>query len=150
MRDKFNFDEVIKKLKAVKSTVPALLANDTKNYFVKSFNSESWDGKKWKQVDRRVPGTKSYKSSKKSARTSHILVRSGRLRRAVANSLKSATFEKIQFEVNVPYAQVHNDGLRAGRGAGFMMPRRRFMGDTKELRRLQRKRLNDEIKKAFK
>jgi phage gpG-like protein len=26
------------------------------------------------------------------------------------------------------YAKVHNEGLRAGRGAGFTMPRRQFMG----------------------
>jgi phage gpG-like protein len=33
----------------------------------------------------------------------------------------------------VPYARVHNEGLRAGRGRGFQMPRRQFIGESKEL-----------------
>jgi phage gpG-like protein len=32
------------------------------------------------------------------------------------------------------YANVHNEGLRAGRGKGFVMPKRQFVGDSKELR----------------
>jgi phage gpG-like protein len=31
----------------------------------------------------------------------------------------------------VSYAEVHNAGLRAGRGKGFVMPKRRFIGDHK-------------------
>ena len=34
----------------------------------------------------------------------------------------------------VPYAEVHNTGGRAGRGRGFQMPRRQYMGDAEELR----------------
>lgn len=34
---------------------------------------------------------------------------------------------------SVPYAAVHNDGLRAGRGKGFQMPRRQFIGESQEL-----------------
>ena len=33
----------------------------------------------------------------------------------------------------VPYAAVHNEGLRAGRGSGFTMPKRQFIGESKEL-----------------
>ena len=32
-----------------------------------------------------------------------------------------------------PYAAVHNEGLRAGRGKGFTMPKRQFIGESKEL-----------------
>lgn len=31
-------------------------------------------------------------------------------------------------------AEVHNTGGRAGRGRGFQMPRRQYMGDAEELR----------------
>ena len=30
----------------------------------------------------------------------------------------------------VPYAIVHNEGLRAGRGKGFKMPKRQFIGES--------------------
>lgn len=33
------------------------------------------------------------------------------------------------------YASVHNFGLRAGRGKGFIMPKRQFMGESKVLNR---------------
>jgi phage gpG-like protein len=34
-----------------------------------------------------------------------------------------------------PYGRVHNEGLRAGRGTGFQMPKRQFIGDHPELRK---------------
>ena len=35
-----------------------------------------------------------------------------------------------------PYGRVHNEGLRAGRGSGFIMPKRQFMGESEELNAL--------------
>ena len=144
MANKFNFDRVIANLERVKNDVPKLLANETKNYFVKeSFNKQEWNGVKWKDVKRR---DKEGSSSNNSA----ILVQSGKLRRAVVNSLQSATFNKIHFEVkDVPYAQVHNEGLRAGRGAGFQMPKRQFMGQTKKLSEIQRAVIDKAINKIW-
>ena len=39
----------------------------------------------------------------------------------------------VVIENKVPYAAVHNEGLRAGRGKGFQMPQRQFIGDSQEL-----------------
>lgn len=39
----------------------------------------------------------------------------------------------VVIETKVPYAAVHNEGLKAGRGKGFQMPRRQFIGESKEL-----------------
>lgn len=41
--------------------------------------------------------------------------------------------DEVVIENRVPYAAVHNEGLRAGRGKGFQMPRRQFIGESKEL-----------------
>ena len=62
-------------------------------------------------------------------------MQSGRLRRDVANSLKQANFDKIIFRVQSPYAQIHNEGLM-GKAFGkypFKMPKRQFIGQTREL-----------------
>ncbi len=48
-----------------------------------------------------------------------------------------------------PYAEVHNEGLHAGRGAGFTMPRRQFIGDSKELTEKTDKILDDEFFKIL-
>lgn len=144
MADSFNFDRILRNLEKVKTFLPKTLANDTKNYFVRdNFNKQEWNGVKWKDVKRR---DKKGSSSNSSA----ILVQSGTLRRAVVNSLQSATFNKIHFEVkDVPYAQVHNEGLRAGRGAGFQMPKRQFMGQTNKLTRIQRGVIDKTIDKIW-
>lgn len=63
-----------------------------------------------------------------------ILNKTGRLK----NSLRYRTYTRvssIRVDVftNVPYAAVHNFGLRAGRGKGFKMPKRQFLGYSKVL-----------------
>ena len=140
MASDFNFDRVLQNFNRLKKTMPIKVANVTKNYFVKSFTDQSFDGQAWQEVQRRISGTKANKYAKPASKTRSILVQSGKLRRAVSTSLRLATFDKIQFLIDggsIPYASVHNDGGRAGRGAGFQMPKRRFIGDTKELRKKQ-------------
>jgi len=152
MSDRFNFDKVLRNLNRVKNDLPQLLSKDTLRYFVDSFNREEWDGKKWKEVQRRTPGTSAYKYPAKKGlqrRTAHILVgsgygkRGGTLRRALATSTQTATFQKISFHVrDVNYAKYHNDG--EGR-----MPMRRFMGQTRALTAMQTSRITRTINKIW-
>jgi len=37
---------------------------------------------------------------------------------------------EIWFRSLAEYAKVHNEGLRAGRGKGFVMPKRQFIGKS--------------------
>ena len=41
--DKFNFDQIIKKLEQAKSSLPKVLANDTKKFFLSSWQKQGWD-----------------------------------------------------------------------------------------------------------
>jgi len=145
MANSFNFDRVIANVAKLKQTLPKIVANETKNYFLKSFETSSFGGKAWKE-----PKRKQMKGS--SRNQSKTLVQSGALRRAVAQSLVSATFERIMFKVDgtvVPYAIVHNEGLRAGRGAGFQMPKRQYMGQTNELSNIQIRTIINQIDKVW-
>ena len=144
MAERFNFQRVIANMDRIKTTLPRVLANETKNYFVGEFNKQQWDGKRWLDPKRKQKTTGS--SRNKSA----TLVQSGTLRRAVINSLQQATFKLIHFEVkDVAYAKVHNEGLRAGRGIGFQMPKRQFMGQTKKLGEIQRRVIDKTIDKIW-
>ena len=49
-------------------------------------------------------------------------------------SYKAAPYRATVY-TNVHYADVHNEGLRAGRGRGFLMPKRTFIGPSKALDR---------------
>jgi phage gpG-like protein len=50
---------------------------------------------------------------------------------------------------NVEYANVHNAGLRSGRGKGFRMPKRQFMGKSAELDKLVQKTIEKELTKIL-
>ena len=50
----------------------------------------------------------------------------------------------------VPYAAVHNEGLRAGRGKGFVMPKRQFIGPSAELDNKVLKKIDSELRNLFK
>ena len=73
MADSFNFQRVIANMDRVKTTLPKVLANETKNYFiVENFNKQQWDGKPWEEVERRKEGTKAYKYATPANRTRQI------------------------------------------------------------------------------
>ncbi len=113
MTNDFNFDRVLQNFNKIKKTIPVKVANATKNYFVKSFTDQSFDGQAWQEVQRRISGTKANKYAKPASKTRAILVQSGKLRRAVSTSLRLATFDKIEFLIDggtIPYAKVHNEG----------------------------------------
>ena len=109
----FNFDKVRRNFERFKTDIPLVAANTAQNYFVKTFTDQGFDGGSWKEVNRRIPGTSAYKYPKTrdlGRRTSPILVRTGRLRRAVSNSIKTATWDRIQLIVEAPGAKALNEG----------------------------------------
>jgi phage gpG-like protein len=46
---------------------------------------------------------------------------------------------------SVEYAAVHNEGLRAGRGKGFKMPKRQFIGESAELNKMVQQTIEKEL-----
>lgn len=135
---KFKFEAIIKSVKTEKNVLARIIANDIKNYYVASFTKQSWNGKKWEEVQRRIKGTKEYKYPKTrglSRRTKPILIGRAILRRAVAGSIKQATFNRITWNVSLPYAEVQNNG-------GKHIAARKYMGWNKDTDRI----VKDDIK----
>lgn len=111
-------------MEAAKKTLPPVLGNQAVRFFTQSFTNQGFtDGSltKWKgRKDDARPGRA-------------ILVKSGNLKRAVSGSLKQATWNLIKLIVDssaIPYARRHNEGLDD-------MPKRQFMGPSKELQKQQ-------------
>jgi len=66
------------------------------------------------------------------------------------DSIKSSKDGKrVIFSTNKVYAKVHNEGGRAGRGKGFIMPKRQFMGRSAALDRKIEKKINRYIDKLI-
>lgn len=103
MANKFGFARVRKNVAQLKKTLPTLLANQAQTFFVDSWKKQGWDDG---TVDRWPKRQDTGKKSQGRA----ILVKSGKLRRAVGQSIRLKSFEKIQLVVALPYAAVHNDG----------------------------------------
>lgn len=57
---------------------------------------------------------------------------------------------KVTITVDKPYAQVHNDGLQAGRPPGFTMPQRQFIGPSEKLEEKIHAKFDKEIDKLIK
>jgi phage gpG-like protein len=150
-KDRFKFDVIGEDLKKGSTAMMREIAMAQKNYFVASFKRQDWDGEKWQEVQRRIKGTKPYEYPKKKGlkrRSRPILVGRGSLRRAVNSSLKSVTPNRVRFEVDLPYAAIHNEGLRMKNGG--LMPKRQFMGLTEVLNKTNKKIIQKYVDKAFK
>ena len=142
MADKFNFSRVLSNMQKVKSDLPVLLANQAQNYFAKSFKStvnQGFDGVAWK----------ARKKETKKTEGKPILVSTGTLRRSVQNSIREKSFNNIRLVVNTAKGKGENYAKYINEGTD-KMPQRKFMGDSKELRKEQRKLITNTIDKIWK
>jgi phage gpG-like protein len=153
---KFGFDKVLRNMQEVKKQLPTVLANQAQTFFTHSFDKQGFEEGKdpWQEVKRRQEGTSEYKYPKYKGlgrRTKAILSGSGRLKRAVASSVRQATWDLIRLIVDVPYADIHNkggEGKAFGKHA-FKMPKREFMGDSSILRKMQKDKIKQVIDKIW-
>lgn len=121
------------------------IKNEALKHFQKAFKDEGFTDKSfwhWKPVK--------LEYRKREYRNKKILENTGRLKRGLktfSNSTQNGF--TIRFENKVPYAAVHNEGLRAGRGSGFKMPKRMFIGFSHVLNRKLINIFNKRIRKIF-
>ena len=148
-KNKFEFDKVFDKLQKMKPKLTQEIAAIAQSSFVKNFNDESFFGKKWQQVQRRIEGKKAYKYQKTkmlSRRVKPILVGRGNLKREVNSSIKETSWDLIRLGVDVSsynkggynYAAAQNEGTAN-------IPQREFMGNSPILE----KKIKDKIKKSI-
>ena len=119
-------------------TLPILVANEAKNFFVDSFRKQGFEDTGLKKWQRR--------KSRRNDKGRSILVDTGDLRRSIR--IKSASMNRILITSDLPYSAVHNYGKRAGRGKGFKMLQRQFMGKSVKLNGIIEKLIKKQINKA--
>lgn len=127
--------------------------------FKRNFQTESFDGKKWPEVQRRIGGhpANTYAAKHHPARTTRPILtgdtgdlgRSIEIKRVGGGSATVWTAPSA-FSSKRPYGAVHNEGLKAGRGGGFIMPKRQFMGKTDRLDKRVLKELEKQLGKILK
>jgi phage gpG-like protein len=131
MANKFNFGQIANKFKSLDLSLD--MANTAKNDFLDNFKKESFEGKPWKKR----------KSDKQAGRK--LLVKTGRLRRDVSNSVaeghKNSNLSYTLI-VNNPYAAFNNEGTNK-------MPQRQFVGMTSELNKKLLMKINQRVIKIW-
>lgn len=131
------------KMKLQTKAILAVAANEAVNHFKANFKVGGF-------VDRSVEKWKKRKGNKDPGRGVLIGKGSGRLKRSIKRSSLSATRTVIGVS-GTPnkYASVHNFGLRSGRGRGFTMPQRKFMGESQVLNKKISRLIKRRIKKIL-
>jgi len=141
--------------KAMEKTIPEKVANKAVLHFKKSFQNEGFtdsDLEKWKEVQRRIPGTKTYNAVvKKHQRDTSRGILTGRTAN-LGRSIK-ATHEpgKVTVFSDVPYAAAHNEGTtNAGRNRNVTIPKRQFIGKSETLEKEIERVIVDELDNILK
>jgi phage gpG-like protein len=127
-----DFIEKIKKMQHFLNTqVFEVVGNEAVSHYKKSFQNEGFTDrnlKKWKEVKRRI----NPRNPAAAAATRPILTgRSGELGDSI--KWRRGGGRRVIISSDKVYARVHNEGLRAGRGKGFKMPKRQIIGKSAEL-----------------
>ena len=138
--------------------VPTIIGRTAVSFFKRTFQKEAWDRQHWPEVKRRTPGTPEFRQAARHhparKRRKILTGDTGDLARSIevehADPHQVTIFTNpAAFKSRAPYGRVHNEGLRAGRGSGFIMPKRQFMGHSRQLDRLISHAIETKLKKIL-
>lgn len=122
--NKLGLGKKLQQLRTTMFVLPRILATEGVNFSKESWRRQGWQDTSFSKWKKRKPGQK-----RNEGRA--ILVDSGDLRKSVR--IIGTSPGKARYGSDLVYAPVHNFGLRAGRGKGFKMPKRQFVGQSKAL-----------------
>ena len=110
--------------------------------FKDNFQKESFFGRAWKEVKRRLQGVKGAAGRRKI-----LTGPTGNLGRSIQATPRDGS---VTIHSDLPYASAHNDGTsNAGRSHNVRIPQRQFIGESPELTDALEKKIEQEINKAL-
>ena len=113
------------------------------NFKHQGFEEKTGQYKKWQKKKGRKKGDSTI-SPKKPTLIGEK--RGGAMRRSWQGTSSDT---QAEFTSQLPYTEVHNDGLRAGRPPGFDMPQRQMIGDSEALNARIEKKLDETAQNIF-
>jgi phage gpG-like protein len=120
---------------AMREDLLHISANKAAEMFANNFKEGSFFGDSWADLSEATVKRRKFPDAK-------ILVQTGILSDSIKTRVEG---NKAIVESDTVYGKVHNEGLRAGRGKGFRMPKRQFIGNHDDVE----KAIEDEIKKRL-
>lgn len=132
--------------------LPVKVGNLAVRLFKRNFQREGFFGRRWREVKRRIPGTKAYKQAARHhpAQTKRRILTGGTGN--LGRSIQADPHEgSVTIHSDLDYAAAHNEGTRtAGRSHNVRIPKRQFIGDSPELEKAVEELVAKEIDKLFK
>lgn len=122
---------------------PRIMGKEAVDHFKGNFTRQNFDGQRWREVKRRMPPAQKGVAGRRKILHGETL--------ELMNSIAfyPGVRKAVIFSDKV-YAGVHNEGLRAGRGKGFKMPKRQFMGPSVRLNKKVLKRFEKDLNNILK
>lgn len=123
--------EIRKRIPEILKRLPGIAKVEGLNFIHDNFDKEGFENKPGsvKKWDKRKKETG---KGKKKRAGRQVLIDKGKLRRSWDQET-TAKGTAVEFTSSMPYAEAHNDGLKAGRPPGFTMPERKMIGDSEAL-----------------
>lgn len=116
--NRFNFDKKFKEFQKLKRDAPRLVGNIALNFFLKSFDDESFSNQSAGSDPWQARKTKTKRD--RTAGRRNLLVQSGALRGSL--QVRRANWKRVEIgSYGIIYASRHNQGLKG-------MPKRQFIG----------------------
>jgi phage gpG-like protein len=117
-----------------------IVAVEAEQFHAKNFRDQGFTDSgftPWKKRKTNERNTKTYEGGifelEHRDKGRALLVQSGTLKR---HALKGRVVANtVTFEFPLVYERVHNEGGRAGRGNGFQMPQRQYVGESEYLKK---------------
>lgn len=135
----------------IQNIAPRIAGQVALDHAKENFQRQSFDGRPWQEVQRRIPGSKTYRANARRhpARLSRPILTgdTGDLGRSINVSYSKGQVTVFSDKI---YAKVHNEGLRAGRGNGFIMPQRQFLGPSEALEQDIKQQILQQFQNLFK
>ncbi len=135
-----------KKVRGAMEASLILIGNEAKEFFVNSWKHQGFEDKSvepWKP--------RKNQDKEKGARRAILVGKSGGdLRKSIHVGKQNKSSLSIKIVTDLKYAAVHNFGLRAGRGAGFIMKKRQFIGSSYRMNEKLKKILVNKLDSVFK
>ncbi len=122
--------------------LPKKLGNLAVRMFKENFQKESFFGRAWQEVKRRLQGAKGAAGQRKI-----LTGPTSNLGRSIQFTPRDGS---VTIESDLPYSSAHNEGTtNAGRSHNVRIPQRRFIGESPELTAAIEKKITEEISKAL-
>lgn len=148
MATQFDFERIQTRLKEAEKGLSLSLANVAKNDFLNNFREQGFNGQKWREVQRRIAGTRAYAGNKDLGKRTRAILQgkgSGRLRKDVANSVSNGIkHSELSYTLIVKneYSNYHNEGTAK-------IPQRQFVGMTEKLNKKLLNKINEKFSKIW-